>query len=48
MGFDFDWQAEVTTSRPDYYQHTQKIFQQMLEKKLAYKAAGWVNWDPVD
>ena len=48
MGFDFDWELELSTCKPDYYKHTQWIFNQMLAQKLAYKKDAEVNWDPVD
>jgi len=48
MGFDFDWDREVSTCQPDYYEHTQKIFTDMLNKNLAYKKDAFVNWDPID
>lgn len=48
MGYDFDWDRELTTSKPDYYKHTQRIFTEMMERGLAYKANRVVNWDPVD
>lgn len=37
MGFDFDWKMAVKTSSPNYYRHTQYIFNKMREKGLAYK-----------
>lgn len=48
MGFDFDWELELSTCKPDYYKHTQWIFNQMLARNLAYKKDAEVNWDPVD
>src|SRR5262245_5053340 len=48
LGFAIDWQREVTTCKPDYYKWNQWLFLRMLEKGLAYKTTGIVNWDPVD
>jgi len=46
MGLSYDWQREVTTSLPDYYQWTQWIFLQFYQHGLAYKKKGHVNWCP--
>ncbi len=48
LGFAIDWQREFATCKPDYYRWNQWLFLRMLEKGLAYKKAGIVNWDPVD
>ena len=48
MGFDFDWDREVSTCSQDYYKHTQMIFNQMREAGVAYQEESFVNWDPVD
>jgi leucyl-tRNA synthetase len=48
LGFAIDWQREFATCNPDYYRWNQWLFLRMLEKGLAYKKAGIVNWDPVD
>ena len=48
LGFDFDWDRELSTCEPDYYKHTQEIFQLMFKRGLAYKKNAKVNWDPVD
>ena len=48
LGFGLDWQREVTTCRPDYYRWNQWLFLRMLERGIAYKKTGTVNWDPVD
>src|SRR5690349_12417439 len=43
-----DWSREVTTCKPEYYRWNQWLFLKMLEKGIAYKKTGIVNWDPVD
>jgi len=48
LGFGLDWDREVTTCSPDYYRWNQWLFLRMLEKGVAYKRTGTVNWDPVD
>ncbi|HET7203557.1 MAG TPA: leucine--tRNA ligase, partial [Steroidobacteraceae bacterium] len=48
LGFGIDWRREVTTCRPDYYRWNQWLFLRMLEKGIAYRTTGIVNWDPVD
>ncbi len=46
MGAMIDWSREVITCNPDYYRWNQWIFLQMLERGLAYRAAGAVWWCP--
>ncbi|MGH8121054.1 MAG: leucine--tRNA ligase, partial [Gammaproteobacteria bacterium] len=48
LGFAIDWDREITTCRPDYYRWNQWLFLRMLERGIAYKKTGTVNWDPVD
>jgi leucyl-tRNA synthetase len=48
LGFALDWDREVTTCKPDYYRWNQWLFLRMLERGIAYKKTGTVNWDPVD
>ncbi len=48
IGLAIDWSREVTTCKPDYYKWNQWLFLKMLEKGIAYKKTGTVNWDPVD
>jgi len=48
LGFAIDWKREVTTCKPDYYRWNQWLFLRMLERGIAYKKTGTVNWDPVD
>ena len=48
LGFAIDWSREITTSRPEYYKWNQWLFLRMLERGIAYRKTGTVNWDPVD
>ena len=48
LGFAIDWDREVATCQPQYYRWNQWLFLRMLEKGIAYKKTGVVNWDPVD
>jgi leucyl-tRNA synthetase len=48
LGFAIDWNRELATCQPQYYRWNQWMFLRMLEKGLAYKKTGVVNWDPVD
>src|ERR687895_790360 len=48
LGFAIDWSRELATCKPDYYHWNQWFFLRMLERGLAYKKTGVVNWDPVD
>ena len=48
LGFAIDWSRELATCEPDYYRWNQWLFLRLLEKGLAYKKTGVVNWDPVD
>ncbi|KAL3479461.1 hypothetical protein BJX99DRAFT_222151 [Aspergillus californicus] len=44
----FDWDRELATCSPEFYEHTQRIFLMLLEKGLAYQAEAMVNYDPID
>ncbi|WP_417789856.1 leucine--tRNA ligase [Terasakiella pusilla] len=48
MGLSYDWDREVATCDPDYYQHEQKMFLDFLKNDLVYRKESWVNWDPVE
>ena len=48
MGAMFDWDREVVSCSPEYYQWTQWMFNQFLKNDLVYRAATMVNWCPKD
>ncbi len=48
MGWAIDWSRELATCDPAYYKWNQWFFLKMLEKGIAYRKTGVVNWDPVD
>jgi len=48
LGIAIDWDREIATCRPEYYRWNQWLFLRMLEKGIAYKKTGTVNWDPID
>jgi leucyl-tRNA synthetase len=48
LGLAIDWDREVATCTPEYYRWNQWLFLRMLEKGIAYKKTGTVNWDPID
>ncbi len=48
VGLAIDWSRELATCDPAYYRWNQWLFLKMLEKGIAYKKTGTVNWDPVD
>lgn len=48
MGFAYDWNREFATCSPEYYRWEQWFFTKLIEKGLAYKKMGTVNWDPVE
>jgi leucyl-tRNA synthetase len=48
LGLAIDWSREFATCDPEYYRWNQWLFLRMLEKGIAYKKSGVVNWDPVD
>jgi leucyl-tRNA synthetase len=48
LGFAIDWTRELATCDPSYYRWNQWLFLRMLEKGIAYRKTGVVNWDPVD
>jgi len=48
LGLAIDWSREIATCKPEYYKWNQWLFLRMLEKGIAYKKTGVVNWDPID
>ena len=48
LGFAIDWSRELASCDPAYYRWNQWLFLRMLEKGLAYRKTGVVNWDPAD
>src|SRR5579863_6775717 len=48
LGFAIDWSRELATCDPSYYHWNQWLFLRMLERGIAYRKTGVVNWDPVD
>jgi leucyl-tRNA synthetase len=48
LGFAIDWKRELATCDPSYYRWNQWLFLRMLERGIAFKRTGIVNWDPAD
>jgi leucyl-tRNA synthetase len=48
LGLAIDWQREFATCDPAYYRWNQWLFLRMLERGIAYRRTGVVNWDPQD
>jgi leucyl-tRNA synthetase len=48
MGAMFDWNREVVSCAPEYYQWTQWMFNQFLKHDLVYRDITMVNWCPKD
>jgi leucyl-tRNA synthetase len=46
VGLMVDWDHELSTTDPGYYQWTQWIFLQLYRAGLAYRKAAPVNWCP--
>ncbi|MDR2042996.1 MAG: leucine--tRNA ligase [Clostridium sp.] len=44
LGYSFDWEREVNTTDPGYYQWTQWIFLKLFRAGLAYKSEMPINW----
>lgn len=48
VGISYDWNRELASCSPDYYQHEQKFFLDLLARDKVYRKESTVNWDPVD
>ena len=48
LGYAYDWDREIATCDPQYYQWEQWFFTQLYERGLVYKKMATVNWDPED
>jgi leucyl-tRNA synthetase len=48
LGLSIDWSREFATCDPAYYGRQQAWFLKLMERGLAYRKEGLVNWDPVD
>jgi leucyl-tRNA synthetase len=44
IGLSYDWEREINTSSPEYYQWTQWMFLLLYKNGLAYKKKAKVNW----
>ena len=44
LGFSYDWDKEIDTSKPDYYKWTQWIFKQLYKDGYAKQIDMPVNW----
>lgn len=44
LGFSYDWDREIATCSPEYYQWEQWLFLKMYEKRMAYRKESFVNW----
>jgi leucyl-tRNA synthetase len=48
LGLGVDWNREIATCTPEYYQWEQWLFTELFNKGLISKKTSSVNWDPVD
>ncbi len=46
MGAMYDWDREMVSCDPDYYQWTEWLFRQFFEGNIAYRGEAIVNWSP--
>ncbi len=47
VGISFDWDREIDSSLPEYYQWTQWFFLLLHKRGLAYRDTNWQWWCPV-
>ena len=48
MGLAIDWTREIATCEPEYYQHQQAMFIDMMAAGLVTRKQSKANWDPID
>ncbi len=46
LGCSVDWDRVSFTMDPDYYKAVIKIFVDLYNKKMIYRGARMINWDP--
>ena len=44
LGLSYDWDREIATCEPEYYQWNQWCFLKFLERGLVYRKNSEVNW----
>jgi leucyl-tRNA synthetase len=48
LGYSYDWSKEISTADPEYYRHTQWIFNQLFKHGLAYQKQSPQWWCETD